>query len=193
MKCVLAGSRYFGATVLEALRREEGIEFVCVIVPAADDRLALAANAAGLPVHVLENPKLVPGNAIPDGTDLIVAAHTHARVSPEALARSRIGGIGYHPSLLPRHRGIAAVEWTILEGDPIAGGSVYHLADGWDAALSPRRTGVSLFEVNRRASCGSARLRRWASTCSAASCATRATTARCRRNHRTRASRRVRR
>jgi len=133
MRLVLAGSRYFGATVLEALRREEGIEFVCVIVPAADDRLALAAQAAGLPVHVLANPKVVPGDAIPDGTDLIVAAHTHARVSPEALARSRLGGIGYHPSLLPRHRGIAAVEWTILEGDPIAGGSVYHLADGWDA------------------------------------------------------------
>ena len=34
---------------------------------------------------------------------------------------------------MPRHRGIAAVEWTILEGDPIAGGSIYHLADGWDA------------------------------------------------------------
>jgi len=133
MKCVLAGSRYFGATVLEALRREEGVEFVSVVVPAADDRLALAAQAAGLPVHVLANPKIVPGDAIPAGTDLIVAAHTHARVSPEALARSRLGGIGYHPSLLPRHRGIAAVEWTILEGDPIAGGSVYHLADGWDA------------------------------------------------------------
>ena len=84
-------------------------------------------------MHVLANPKLVPGEAIPEGTDLIVAAHTHARVSNEALARSRLGGIGYHPSLLPRHRGIAAVEWTILEGDPIAGGSVYHLADGWDA------------------------------------------------------------
>ena len=97
MKCVLAGSRYFGASVLEALRREEGVEFVCVIVPAADDRLAVAANAAGLSVHVLQNPKLVPGNAIPDGTDLIVAAHTHARVSPEARARSRIGGIGYPP------------------------------------------------------------------------------------------------
>ena len=133
MKCVLAGSRYFGATVLDALRREEGVEFVCVIVPAADDRLALAAQAAGLPVHALANPKVVPGEAIPEGTDLIVAAHTHARVSPEALARSRLGGIGYHPSLLPRHRGIAAVEWTVLEGDPIAGGSVYHLADGWDA------------------------------------------------------------
>ena len=46
---------------------------------------------------------------------------------------SRLGGIGYHPSLLPRHRGIAAVEWTIKEGDPIAGGSIYHLADRMDA------------------------------------------------------------
>ena len=51
----------------------------------------------------------------------------------EALAAAKLGGIGYHPSLLPRHRGIAAVEWTIREGDPIAGGTVYHLADRMDA------------------------------------------------------------
>src|SRR6266545_1715554 len=64
------------------------------------------------------------------------AAQIACVVAPAAddrLARSRLGGIGYHPSLLPRHRGIAAVEWTILSGDPIAGGTVYHLADGWDA------------------------------------------------------------
>lgn len=131
MKCTLVGSRFFGATVFEALRKD-GAEIVRVVAPAADDRLAQAATAAGVPVHVLANPKIVPGEAIAEGTGLIVAAHTHARVSPEALARSRLGGIGYHPSLLPRHRGIAAVEWTILERDPIAGGSVYHLADGWD-------------------------------------------------------------
>ena len=133
MKCALVGSRFFAASVFEALRREEGIEFTGIVAPAADDRLALAANTAGVAVHVLENPKIVPGHAIAEGTELIIAAHTHARVSDEALARSRLGGVGYHPSLLPRHRGIAAVEWTILEGDPIAGGSVYHLADGWDA------------------------------------------------------------
>lgn len=133
MKCALVGSRFFAASVFEALRKEEGIEFTSIVAPAADDRLALAAQAAGVAVHVLENPRFVPGNAIAEGTDLILAAHTHARVSDEALARSRLGGIGYHPSLLPRHRGIAAVEWTILEGDPIAGGSIYHLADGWDA------------------------------------------------------------
>ncbi len=133
MKCALVGSRFFAASVFEALRKEEGIAFTGIVAPAADDRLALAANAAGVALHVLDNPKIVPGHAIPEGTDLIIAAHTHARVSDDALARSRLGGVGYHPSLLPRHRGIAAVEWTILEGDPIAGGSVYHLADGWDA------------------------------------------------------------
>jgi methionyl-tRNA formyltransferase len=132
MKCTIAGSRYFGASVLEAFRAD-GIEIAGVVAPADDDRLALAARAAGLPTVILDNPRLIAAGAIPDGTDLIVAAHTHARVSDEALSRSRLGGVGYHPSLLPRHRGIAAVEWTILEGDPIAGGSVYHLADGWDA------------------------------------------------------------
>ena len=132
MKCTLVGSRYFGAMVFEALAKD-GVDIVQVVAPAADDRLAAAAQAAGVPLHVLDNPKIVPGGAIPEGTELIIAAHTHARVSDEALARSRLRGIGYHPSLLPRHRGIAAVEWTILEGDPIAGGSVYHLADGWDA------------------------------------------------------------
>jgi methionyl-tRNA formyltransferase len=132
MRCTMVGSRYFGASVFEALR-EDGVEIARVIVPAADDRLAIAAHAASVPVRVLDNPNVVPASAIADGTDLTVAAHTHARVSEEALTHSRLGGIGYHPSLLPRHRGIAAVEWTILSGDPIAGGSVYHLAQGWDA------------------------------------------------------------
>lgn len=133
MKLALVGSRYFGALVLDALRQEPGVTVTSVVAPAADDRLALAAQKAGLPLHVLANPKIVPAEAVAEGCDLVVAAHTHARVSNEALARSKHGGVGYHPSLLPRHRGIAAVEWTVLEGDPIAGGSVYHLADGWDA------------------------------------------------------------
>src|SRR5438067_8080188 len=132
MKCTLVGSRFFGGTVFEALRND-GTEIARVVAPAADDRLALAAQSAGVPVHILENARNVPAEAIPEGTDLILAAHTHARVSREALARSRLGGIGYHPSLLPRHRGIAAVEWTIRERDPIAGGTIYHLAERMDS------------------------------------------------------------
>ena len=132
LRITLVGSRYFGAATLARLL-EEDVVIARVVVPAVDDRLALAAAGAGLDVRVLEDPKLVPADAIAEGTDLIVAAHSHARVSNEALARSRLGGVGFHPSLLPRHRGIAAVEWTIREADPIAGGSIYHLADRMDA------------------------------------------------------------
>ncbi|MBL8319154.1 MAG: formyl transferase, partial [Burkholderiaceae bacterium] len=132
-KITLVGSRYFGAAVLDQLAPNPAVRVARVVTPAADDRLAARAEALGIPVQVQADPKHVTAGEIADGTDLIVAAHTHARVDSDALARSRLGGIGYHPSLLPRHRGIAAVEWTVKCGDPIAGGSIYHLADRWDA------------------------------------------------------------
>jgi methionyl-tRNA formyltransferase len=132
MRITLAGSRYFGTAALEVLRNE-GVDIARVVVPHADDRLSGAARDAGLEVFVLDDPMLVPPDAVAPGTDLIVSAHSHARVSKEALAAARLGGIGFHPSLLPRHRGMAAVEWTIKEGDPIAGGTIYHLAERMDA------------------------------------------------------------
>jgi methionyl-tRNA formyltransferase len=132
MRITLIGSRHFGVTTLEMLRMHD-VEIIRVVVADAEDRLAAAARSAGIEVAVQADPKRVEASEIADGTDLIVTAHSHARVSREALAAGQLGGIGYHPSLLPRHRGIAAVEWTIREGDPIAGGTVYHLADRMDA------------------------------------------------------------
>ena len=132
IKITLVGSRHFGVTTLGMLR-ERDVEIARVVVADGEDRLAAAARSAGIDVVVQANPKLVVASEIAEGTDLIVTAHSHARVSEEALAVAKLGGIGYHPSLLPRHRGIAAVEWTIREGDPIAGGTIYHLADRMDA------------------------------------------------------------
>ena len=132
MRITLVGSRHFGVTTLDMLRRHD-VDVARVVVADADDRLAAAARAAGIDVTVQANPKLVIASEIADGTDLIVTAHSHARIAKDALAAARLGGIGYHPSLLPRHRGIAAVEWTVREGDPIAGGTIYHLADRMDA------------------------------------------------------------
>ncbi|HSW21437.1 MAG TPA: formyltransferase family protein, partial [Burkholderiaceae bacterium] len=96
-------------------------------------RLALRAQALGIPMHVQHDRGQVSAAEIADGSELVVAAHTHARVTADAVAKARLGGIGYHPSLLPRHRGIAAVEWTVKCGDAIAGGSIYHLAERMDA------------------------------------------------------------
>jgi methionyl-tRNA formyltransferase len=132
LKITLVGSRFFGAAVLDKLVTVD-VQVLRVVAPAADDRLALRAQALGIPMHLQRDSKQVPATDIADGSELIVAAHTHARVTAEAVAKARLGGIGYHPSLLPRHRGIAAVEWTVKCGDPIAGGSIYHLAERMDA------------------------------------------------------------
>lgn len=132
MRITLVGSRHFGVTALNMLMKH-GLDVAKVVVADAEDRLAAAARAAGIEVTVQADPKLVVASEIAPGTDLIVTAHSHARIGSKALAAAKLGGIGYHPSLLPRHRGIAAVEWTIKQGDPIAGGTVYHLAERMDA------------------------------------------------------------
>jgi methionyl-tRNA formyltransferase len=132
MRITLVGSRHFGVTTFNTLR-QHGVDIVRVVVHDGVDRLAATGQAAGIEVVVQADPKRVVASEIAPNTDLIVTAHSHARVTREALAAAKLGGIGYHPSLLPRHRGIAAVEWTIKEGDPIAGGTVYHLADRMDA------------------------------------------------------------
>src|SRR6201987_5311691 len=156
MRITLVGSRHFGVTTLNMLR-EHGVEIARVVVHDGEDRLAAAARAAGIEGVVQAAPKRVVTSEIAPHTRLILAAHSHARVTKEAVAAAKLGGIGYHPSLLPRHRGIAAVEWTIKEGDPIAGGSVYHLADRMDAgAIAAQdwvfvRTGETAPELWERA------------------------------------------
>jgi methionyl-tRNA formyltransferase len=132
MRITLVGSRHFGVTTFNMLR-QHGVEIARVVVHDVEDRLAAAAKAASIEVVVQADPKFVVASEIAPNSDLIVTAHSHARITREALAAAKLGGIGYHPSLLPRHRGLAAIEWTIKEGDPIAGGTIYHLADRMDA------------------------------------------------------------
>lgn len=69
---------------------------------------------------------------VPDGVDLIVAAHSHAFIGRATRARAAVAAIGYHPSLLPLHRGRDAIRWTIRDGDKVTGGSVYHLTERTD-------------------------------------------------------------
>lgn len=71
--------------------------------------------------------------AVPAGVDVIVAAHSHAFIDRATRDRAGIAAIGYHPSLLPLHRGRDAVRWTIRDRDQVAGGTVYHLTDRADA------------------------------------------------------------
>lgn len=130
MNVYLAASRRFGA---HALRRilQAGHSVVRVTSPADESHpgsLIHQAPLAGIPW----SPTLTAAE-VPAGTDLIVSAHSHVFVSRKALDRTRLGGIGYHPSLLPLHRGRDAIRWTIHMREPVTGGSVYWLSDSVDA------------------------------------------------------------
>jgi methionyl-tRNA formyltransferase len=128
---VLIGGKHFGCLALHLLASKSNVVIQRVVVTEEDDRLGKLSKKLNYELCV-SNPKLVDADAIPDTCDLIVAAYTHARVSDAALLKSKLGGIGYHPSLLPRHRGKHAVEDTISCKDLIAGGSVYQLSQEWD-------------------------------------------------------------
>lgn len=82
-------------------------------------------------VPVIDAEKLTSAD-VPDGVDLIVAAHAHHFISERTRGRARFGAIGFHPSLLPRHRGREAVRWTVAMRDPVAGATVYWLDEKTD-------------------------------------------------------------
>jgi methionyl-tRNA formyltransferase len=69
---------------------------------------------------------------IPDGTEVIVAAHSRAFLGRATRDRAEVAAIGYHPSLLPLHRGRDAIRWTVRDRDRVTGGTVYHLTDRVD-------------------------------------------------------------
>lgn len=125
MRIALAGQKSFGAAALAAVL-DAGHDVAQVFAPPGD-RLDFEARRRSIPV----DSRLVAGALLPD-LDLIVCAHAHVFVSEKARNRTKLGGIGYHPSLLPRHRGRDAVRWTIHMGDPVAGGSVYWLSNRMD-------------------------------------------------------------
>jgi methionyl-tRNA formyltransferase len=139
VRILIAGTRSFGAAVLEELDFDGPAgHSVHVVVAPPGDRLARAAANRGIRVEHTVTPELIEDHAI----DLIVGAHSHTYIGRRSRQAATYGAIGYHPSLLPRHRGKDAVRWTIKMGDPIAGGSVYWFTDNIDAGPIARQAWV---------------------------------------------------
>lgn len=126
---MIVGQKWLGAEALR-LCQELGLAVAAVAVPDPADRLAAAAVAAGLPVALV--PRALSPEQVPPGVDLLVCAHAHCFISSGARERAALGAIGYHPSLLPRHRGRDAVRWAIHMREPVTGGTVYWLDDRAD-------------------------------------------------------------
>ena len=61
---------------------------------------------------------------------------------PDVLAAPRLGCLNVHASVLPRHRGAAPIQWSILSGDAETGVTLMKMDEGLDTGpmLSIRRT-----------------------------------------------------
>jgi methionyl-tRNA formyltransferase len=129
VKIFLSGQKQFGADTLHLLiSTGNEIVGVCCPVDAADD---LTRNATAYGFDLIASGTLAAA-AIPPGTDLILCAYSHDYVSASTRAAAKYGAIGYHPSLLPLHRGKDAIRWAIRMNERITGGTVYWLADTAD-------------------------------------------------------------
>lgn len=132
MKIFICGQKSFGKAVLKRLI-EDGHE-ITGVAPPPQGRLKdkMVGTALVNRIPVIEDCEALEPEHIPEGTELIVSAHSHWLISKPCRGVCRFGGIGFHPSLLPRHRGVDAVRWAVHMGDPITGGTVYSLDEKCD-------------------------------------------------------------
>jgi methionyl-tRNA formyltransferase len=77
--------------------------------------------------------------------DVIVVVAYGQILRKNVLTLPRLGCVNIHSSLLPRWRGAAPIQWTILAGDPESGISTMHLVEKLDAGdvLLQSRTPIS--------------------------------------------------
>jgi methionyl-tRNA formyltransferase len=135
VRIYICGQKAFGRAVLEQCLKD-GHDIVGVSAPltgsggVAVDKLRAMADDARIPVMP---PGVLNSDTLPDGVDVLVAAHSHDFIGRRTRLRCKIGAIGYHPSLLPLHRGRDAIRWAVKMGDAVTGGSVYWLSDNVDA------------------------------------------------------------
>lgn len=128
LKVFISGQKYFGAEVYRLCRRL-GVEVVGVCCPVTDRHIRRLAEAEGVPCLPAG---MLDANTMPPGVDLGIAAHSFDYVGRATRYKARLGWIGYHPSLLPRHRGRSSIEWAIKMRDAVTGGTVFWLNAGID-------------------------------------------------------------
>lgn len=125
-----------------------------ILTPPPVKALALAHD---LPVHQPETLKNGAIQSILDETrpDLIIVV-AYGKILPEyVLHYPRLGCVNVHGSLLPRWRGAAPIQWSVIAGDKYAGVTTMKMAKGLDTGnillaeqteIGARETAGELFD-----------------------------------------------
>lgn len=143
LKVALIGQSVFGTEVYKALR-QDGHEIVGVFtIPDKNGRpdpLAVEAEKDGAKVFKFPRWRQKDTPLIADvfdqykacGAQLNVLAFCSQFIPMPVIEYPVHKSIVYHPSLLPKHRGASAINWTLMEGDAKAGFSIFWADDGLD-------------------------------------------------------------
>lgn len=137
---IFFGSPHFARIILEKLIRNDLLPqaVICnpdrptgrkkIITPPPVKELLTNLNLREK-VKILQPEKLETN--LVRGDIFIVAAY--AKIIPKAvLDQARLGTIGVHPSLLPKHRGASPIQTALLENDSETGVSLYLMDDKMD-------------------------------------------------------------
>ena len=129
IRVFISGQKYFGEKVLRLAIALDFIEVVGVCCPLDDKYIGKTARLFNIPLIASGT---LNGDTMPDNVDLGITAHSFDYIGKRTRYKPTIGWIGYHPSLLPRHRGRSSIEWAVRMRDAITGGTVFWLNSGID-------------------------------------------------------------
>ena len=129
LRVFISGQKYFGQQVFRLCNELDFVEIVGVCAPSDDKYVTKMATTFGVPIIAAGTLR---ADTMPDNVDIGITAHSFDYIGRKTRYKAKIGWIGYHPSLLPRHRGRSAIEWAIRMRDAITGGTVFWLNDGID-------------------------------------------------------------
>ncbi|XP_073431117.1 cytosolic 10-formyltetrahydrofolate dehydrogenase [Dendrobates tinctorius] len=143
MKIAVIGQSLFGKEVYnELVKAGHQVVGVFTIPDKAGgkpDPLGVEAEKDGVPVFKFPRWR-VKGQALPEVVEQYKSVEAELNVLPfcsqfipmEVIDAPKHGSIIYHPSILPRHRGASAINWTLMQGDKIGGFTVFWADDGLD-------------------------------------------------------------
>ncbi|XP_076870245.1 cytosolic 10-formyltetrahydrofolate dehydrogenase [Brachyhypopomus gauderio] len=142
MKIAVIGQSLFGQEVYKELKKDGHTIVGVFTIPDKDGKAdPLGAEAEKDGVSVFKFPRWrVKGKAIDEVVEQYKAVGAELNVLPfcsqfipmEVIEHPQHGSVIYHPSLLPRHRGASAINWTLIHGDKKGGFTVFWADDGLD-------------------------------------------------------------
>lgn len=166
MKIIFMGTPDFAVSALDALCRAGQEVILAVTQPdrqkgrgrkVIQTPVKVCAEKWGVPVF--QPARIKEPEAIRQirelAPDLIVVAAFGQILPQELLDIPRLGCINIHASLLPKLRGAAPIQWSVINGDPESGITLMQMDAGLDTGdilfqesvpIGPQETGESLYE-----------------------------------------------